>query len=69
MTTFKNTSEADLKKLVADKKDALRSSRFGVTGSRARNVKEARTTRREIARALTELRARVLGLAKEGSVK
>jgi ribosomal protein L29 len=69
MTTFKNTSEADLKKLVADKKDALRSSRFGVAGSRARNVKEARTTRREIARALTELRARVLGLAKEGSVK
>lgn len=68
-SAIKKASEADLNKMVADKREALRASRFGVAGSRARNVKEGRTTRREIARALTELRARVLGLAKVGSVK
>ena len=69
MSEFTTTPEADLKRMVTERREVLRASRFGVAGSRARNVKEGRTTRREIARMLTELRARVLGLAKGGSVK
>ena len=46
---------ADLAKLVADKQEALRVFRFGTTGAKAKNVKESRTIRRDIARILTAL--------------
>jgi ribosomal protein L29 len=49
---------ADLMKLVAEKREELRALRFSVAGSKNRNVKLARTLRREIARALTELTSR-----------
>lgn len=52
----KNTE--DLKKLVAERQTALREFRFGIAGSRSRNVREGRNTRRLIARLLTELRDR-----------
>jgi ribosomal protein L29 len=51
---------AHLKKEVVDMQEKLRVIRFGGAGSRSRNVKEGRNLRREIARALTELRAREL---------
>lgn len=44
--------------MVADKREALRSQRFGAAGSRSRNVKEAREAKKEIARLLTEIRSR-----------
>lgn len=58
MTDFKNQENSQIEKLVAEKREALRTSRFGSAGSRSRNVRENRETRKEIARALTELSAR-----------
>lgn len=46
--------------MVADKREALRSMRFNAAGSRSRNVREGRDTRKEIARMLTEIRSREL---------
>ena len=50
-------------KEAADKREALRAFRFGGSGSRARNVREGRNLRREIARILTELGARIKQVA------
>ena len=55
---LKNHTPEDLKKFVEDKREELRTLRFSVAGSKNRNVKLARTLRKEIARALTELTAR-----------
>ena len=52
-----NKTSADLAKLVADKQEALRVFRFGTTGAKAKNVKESRTIRRDIARILTVMKA------------
>ena len=60
MADIKQSSVEDLKKSVAEKRAALRDFRFGGAGSRSRNVRGGRTLRREIARILTELRARTL---------
>ena len=49
---------AELQKQITDKREALRVFRFGGAGSRTRDVREGRTLRREIAQAMTELRAR-----------
>ena len=51
---------AELQKQITDKREALRVFRFGGAGSRARDVRVGRTLRREIAQAMTELRAREL---------
>ena len=53
-----------LKKEVSDMQEKLRVIRFGGAGSRSRNVKEGRNIRRDVARSLTELRARELEAAK-----
>jgi ribosomal protein L29 len=53
-----------LKKEVGDVQEKLRTIRFGGAGSRSRNVKEGRNLRREVARMLTELRARELVASK-----
>lgn len=58
MTDFKNKNEKDLRKMLNEKREALRSFRFGIAGSKGRDVKEGRNTRREIARILTELSSR-----------
>ena len=58
MADISKQENAELQKLVADKREVLRVSRFGGAGSRTRNVREGRTLRREIAQILTELRAR-----------
>ncbi len=55
---IKNKTVEHLRKEVADTQEKLREIRFGGAGSRSRNVKEGRNLRREVARALTELRAR-----------
>ncbi len=63
-TTFKEHTPEDLAKFVSDKRDALRLSRFNASGSKNHNVKEARSIRKEIARALTETNARKLAAQK-----
>ncbi len=64
MTDFKDQSIEDLQKLVADKREALRNSRFQAAGSRSRNTREGRNVRKEIAQILTELRKRELSHTK-----
>ena len=57
-TNLTNHSVEDLQKLVAEKRETLRRLRFAVAGSKNRNVKQAATLRKTIARALTELKKR-----------
>ncbi|MEK7133615.1 MAG: 50S ribosomal protein L29 [Patescibacteria group bacterium] len=58
MIDFSKQDVAELQKLVADKRESLRTFRFGGAGSRTRNTREGRNVRKEIAQILTELRAR-----------
>lgn len=57
-TSLKTNSVEDLNSLVAGKREELRTLRFSVAGSKNRNVKLARTLRKEIARGLTEINSR-----------
>ena len=52
---LKTKSEAELKKLLTEKREALSKFKFGISGSRTKNVKEGKNTRRDIARILTNL--------------
>lgn len=56
--SFTKHSVEDLQKLATEKREELRRLRFAVAGSKNRNVKQAATLRKEIARALTELQKR-----------
>ncbi len=49
---------ADLTRLVAEKREALRVFRFGSAGAKTKNVKEGKTLRKDIARILTVLNAK-----------
>jgi ribosomal protein L29 len=64
MSDFTKQSVEELKQSVAEKREALRTFRFGGAGSRTRNVREGRTLRREIAQILTEMRAREIAAKK-----
>lgn len=50
-----NKTEEDLKKLLAEKREALRACRFGATGSRTRDTKLGMNTRKDIARIMTQV--------------
>ncbi len=54
-TDFKTKSETELKKTLIEKREALTKFKFGISGSRTKNVKEGKNTRRDIARILTSL--------------
>ena len=54
-TSLTNHTPEELNKLVADKREELRTLRFSGAGSKNRNVKLSSTLRKEIARALTLL--------------
>lgn len=55
MKEFKDKNDAELVKYIEEKREELRTLRFGTTGSAIRNTHAIRNTRRDIARALTEL--------------
>jgi len=57
-TSLKTESVEQIQALVANKREELRSLRFGAAGSKNKNVKQPRTLNKEIARALTELTMR-----------
>lgn len=57
-TNYNDKEATELNKIVGDKREELRSLRFGGAGSKNKNVKAARTLRKEIARALTALNAK-----------
>lgn len=48
-------TQADLEKMVADKRESLRLFRFGSTGAKTKNVKEGKAIRKDIARILTAM--------------
>ena len=56
-TSYNSRPKEELQKIAHDKREELRALRFGSAGSKNKNVKAARTLRREIARALTALNA------------
>ncbi len=58
MAEKKIKKESDLHKELAEKRKSLREFRFGVSGSKVKNIKEARNLRKEIARILTDLGSR-----------
>jgi len=58
MADFKKKSVKDLEKLLKEKREELRDFRFSSAGSRTRNVREGRNTRKEVAQILTELNTR-----------
>ena len=59
MAEISAQSVENLQAELAEKREALRVFRFGGAGSRSRNVREGRNLRKDIARILTELNARV----------
>lgn len=55
MSEFKDKNEKDLLKLLAEKEEGLKNFRFGIAGSKVRNVREGRGLRKDIARIKTEM--------------
>ena len=55
---MKDKSDKELKEALEAKRKSLRLFRFGISGSKIKNVKEGRNARKEIARILTEINAR-----------
>ena len=51
-------NDAELTAFVQEAKEAMRQQRFAVAGSKGRDVKKMREDKKDIARALTALRAR-----------
>jgi len=58
MKDIATKKDADLEKLLAEKREELRTFRFNMAGSNLRDVRAARANRKEIARILTEQNAR-----------
>ncbi|MBI5005373.1 MAG: 50S ribosomal protein L29 [Candidatus Lloydbacteria bacterium] len=57
-TDFQKKNDMDLKKELSENREGLRQFRFGVAGSKTKNVKESANRRKVIARILTELNTR-----------
>lgn len=55
MNEFRDKTEKELARMLREKQEALRTFRFAMAGSKVKNVKEGKTTRKDIARILTEL--------------
>ena len=58
MKELKNKNLQELHKLISEKKEVLRDFRFGSAGSKTKNVKLSHTTKKDIARIMTELSIR-----------
>ncbi|MEK7662131.1 MAG: 50S ribosomal protein L29 [Patescibacteria group bacterium] len=58
MSEFKSKKMEDLGKILAEKREALRMFRFGLSGSKVKNLKEGKGLKKDIARILTEISAR-----------
>lgn len=54
-TDYKGKNMKDLQKALADKRTDLRNFRFGAAGSKNRNTKIHKNTKKDIARIMTEL--------------
>ena len=69
MTEFKDKNRKDLMKTLHEKKDSLQAFRFGGAGSKSRNVKAGRNTRKDIARILTELTAQTKNISSKANLE
>lgn len=58
MSELKSKKTEDLTKLLTEKREAIRMFRFGISGSKVKNLKEGANLRKHIARIMTELRGR-----------
>ena len=58
MAKLKEKSNKDLIKMLNEKRELLRKFRFGISGSKTRDVKEGKNARREVAQILTQLNSR-----------
>lgn len=58
MSEMKDKKAVDVLKEIASARKALREFRFGIAGSKIKNMREARNLRRAAARGLTELSQR-----------
>jgi large subunit ribosomal protein L29 len=55
---IKGKNKADLQKLLSEKRQALHGFRFGIAGSKVRNMKEGKNIRKDIARIMTEMNSK-----------
>ena len=55
---MKSKKTEDLAKLLSEKRELLRMFRFGISGSKTKNMKEGKGLRKEIAQILTEIASR-----------
>lgn len=58
MNEFKGKKTDDLVKLLDEKREALRMFRFGLSGSKIKNVKEGSALKKDVARLMAELKGR-----------
>ena len=58
MSEISTKTDKDLLKMLKDKREAVRASRFSGAGSKNKNVKEVNGLKKEIARIMTVLSSR-----------
>ncbi|MFH0846119.1 MAG: 50S ribosomal protein L29 [Patescibacteria group bacterium] len=57
-TDIKKNTDQELIKMLAENKSQIRDFRFGLSGSRTKDLKKGKNLKREVARILTELQTR-----------
>jgi len=55
---FKKKTDQDLHKVLSEKRAGLRGFRFGLSGSKTKNIKKGKEIKKDVARILTELHNR-----------
>jgi ribosomal protein L29 len=58
MQDLEKKKDADLKKLLKEKRETYKNFRFGMSGTKTRNVKEGKDLRKDTAQILTEINKR-----------
>lgn len=57
LNKLKEKSQKDMERMLEEKRIELRSFRFGIAGSKTKNVRAGRALRKDIARIFTEISA------------
>ncbi len=61
-------TDKELKEMLAEKREVVRSFRFGMAGSATRDTKAGKNAKRDVARIMTELTRRMKGASKKDEV-
>jgi ribosomal protein L29 len=67
MKEIRKKNDGEIAAYVTEKREEVRSFRFGTAGAATRNVRSVRTAKKEIARSLTELNARARSESNKGA--